>query len=169
MIFYPLAIYGKKATQGCPCGHLGDDSGRCRCTVEQVDRYRKRISGPLLDRIDMHVEVPRQRPELTHDQKQAAESSSQVAKRVARAIDLQRRRQGSRNHLLDVPGLEQHAHLDLNGQRLLQKASEQLRLSTRAYHRIIKVARTIADLEAEDCISAAHLSEAIGFRRLDRS
>ena len=165
---FPARFQLIAAMNPCPCGHLGDDSGRCRCTVDQVDRYRKRISGPLLDRIDMHVEVPRQRLELTQDQDQAAESSSRVAERVARAIACQHKRQGSRNHLLDVPGLEQHARLDVNGQRLLQKASDQLHLSTRAYHRIIKVARTIADLEGDEQIGAAHLSEAIGYRRLDR-
>lgn len=165
---FPARFQLVAAMNPCPCGHLGDDSGRCRCTVEQVDRYRKRISGPLLDRIDMHVEVPRQRPEIAHDGNRSAESSARVAKRVAQAIECQHSRQGVRNHLLDVPGLEHHARLDDSGRGLLQKASEQLHLSTRAYHRIIKVARTIADLEGEAQISAPHLSEAIGYRRLDR-
>ena len=166
---FPARFQLVAAMNPCPCGYLGDGSGRCRCTAEQVDRYRRRISGPLLDRIDMHVEVPRQRPELIHSDRQPAESSQQVAARVSEAIRRQRNRQGVRNHLLDVKGLEQHARLLPEGQRLLQQATEQLHLSTRAYHRIIKVARTIADLEGQPEISAPHLSEAIGYRRLDRS
>ena len=165
---FPARFQLVAAMNPCPCGYLGDGSGRCRCTAEQVDRYRRRISGPLLDRIDMHVEVPRQRPELIHSEHQAAESSRRVAARVAKAIEQQRDRQGVSNHLLDVKGLEQHARLKAEGQHLLQRASEQLRLSTRAYHRIIKVARTIADLEGQQEISPPHLSEAIGYRRLDR-
>jgi magnesium chelatase family protein len=166
---FPARFQLVAAMNPCPCGYLGDGSGRCRCSAEQVERYRRRISGPLLDRIDMHVEVPRQRPELIHNSSEPAESSIRVARRVGEAIERQRDRQRVRNHLLDVQGLEQHARLEADGQRLLQKATEQLRLSTRAYHRIIKVARTIADLEGREQITASHLSEAIGYRRLDRS
>ncbi len=165
---FPARFQLIAAMNPCPCGYLGDSSGLCRCTAEQVERYRRRISGPLLDRIDLHVEVPRQRTALSINASQSAETSAQVAERVSQAIERQLGRQGVRNHLLDVQGLERHAVLDTKGQHLLQKASEQLNLSTRAYHRIIKVARTIADLEGRQHIAPSHLSEAIGYRRLDR-
>jgi magnesium chelatase family protein len=165
---FPARFQLIAAMNPCPCGYLGDGSGRCRCTAEQVERYRKRLSGPLLDRIDMHVEVPRQRPDWDQNDSTSAESSARVGNRVQRAIERQQERQGVRNHLLDIQGLAQHARLETAGQQLLHKATEQLHLSTRAYHRIIKVARTIADLEQQEQIGAGHLSEAIGYRRLDR-
>jgi magnesium chelatase family protein len=153
----------------CPCGYLGDGTARCRCTAEQVARYRNRLSGPLLDRIDMHVEVPRQSVSMHPDNRQAAESSRTVAQRVGLAIDRQLERQGVRNHALDVKALERHTRLDAAGHQLLHQAIERLGLSMRAYHRILKLARTVADLDASARISATHLSEAIGYRRLDRN
>jgi magnesium chelatase family protein len=133
-----------------------------------VARYRNRLSGPLLDRIDLHVEVPRQPPSISPTDTPAAESSAEVARRVKRATERQLARQGRRNHALEIKQLEQHASPDIAGRQLLHQAIERLGLSMRAYHRIIKVARTIADLQ--DCaeINARHISEAIGYRRLDR-
>jgi len=153
----------------CPCGYLGDGSARCRCTREQIQRYRNRISGPLLDRIDMHVEVPRQPiPVKCLGPWQAVETSADVALRVAKAMQRQHFRQGKLNQALDVNELERYAAADGPGRDLLHQAIEHLGLSMRAYHRIVKVARTIADLEGGDAVTAKHFSEAIGYRRLDR-
>ncbi|MCU7937102.1 MAG: ATP-binding protein [Candidatus Thiodiazotropha sp. (ex Dulcina madagascariensis)] len=165
-----LALYGKKATQGCPCGHLGDGSQRCNCTIEQITRYRNRISGPLLDRIDMHVEVPRQpiRIGRRHDQR-TEESSDTIRKRVILAREFQLERQGKTNQALEGEEIERYIQLDSASIKLLHRAIDQLGLSMRAYHRIIKVARTVADLETCPNIETRHVSEAIGYRRLDRS
>jgi magnesium chelatase family protein len=165
---FPARFQLIAAMNPCPCGYLGDGTARCRCTAEQVARYRRRLSGPLLDRIDIHIEVPRQPPDATQVDGRASESSAEVADRIGLAIDRQRARQGMRNHALEVKALEQHARLDHSGRQLLHQAIERLQLSMRAYHRIIKVARTIADLEGKPQISATHLGEAIGYRRLDR-
>ncbi|MEJ2455297.1 MAG: YifB family Mg chelatase-like AAA ATPase [Candidatus Thiodiazotropha sp.] len=165
---FPARFQLVAAMNPCACGYLGDGTARCRCTAEQVARYRNRLSGPLLDRIDMHVEVPRQSVSMQAGTTLAAESSRSVAQRVARAIERQLERQGVRNHALEVRALERHTRLDGAEHQLLHQAIERLGLSMRAYHRILKLARTIADLEASARISTTHLSEAIGYRRLDR-
>ncbi|MEJ2592055.1 MAG: YifB family Mg chelatase-like AAA ATPase [Candidatus Thiodiazotropha sp.] len=166
---FPARFQLVAAMNPCPCGYLGDGSARCRCTVEQVQRYRNRLSGPLLDRIDMHVEVPRQPLDLAKTaDTSTTESSAAVARRVNRAIERQLTRQGTRNRELDVKALTRHASPDPAGSKLLHRAIEQLGLSMRAYHRILKVARTIADLEGNETIAARHIGEAIGYRRLDR-
>lgn len=166
---FPARFQLIAAMNPCPCGYLGDGSTRCRCTAEQVQRYRNRISGPLLDRIDMHVEVPRQPLGFAAQaDAQRTESSAEVARRVALAVERQLARQGKRNRELEVKALQRHAHPDPAGAELLHRAIERLGLSMRAYHRILKVARTIADLEGCDEIAAQHIGEAIGYRRLDR-
>ena len=155
--------------QGCPCGHLGDGSQRCHCTVEQITRYRNRISGPLLDRIDMHVEVPRQPITLGQPKNsQKEENSETIRSRIIRARARQQERQGKTNQALEGQEIDSHIQLDETCRTLLKRAIEQLGLSMRAYHRIIKVARTIADLENCPQIDTHHISEAIGYRRLDR-
>ncbi|MCU7808755.1 MAG: YifB family Mg chelatase-like AAA ATPase [Candidatus Thiodiazotropha sp. (ex Semelilucina semeliformis)] len=166
---YPARFQLIAAMNPCPCGYLGDGSERCRCSIEQIKRYRNRISGPLLDRIDMHVEVPRQPIDFDESATSAeAESSQSVSQRVALAIERQHARQHKRNQSLDVRELERHAQADQPSRNLLRQATERLGLSMRAYHRIIKVSRTIADLEDSRGITAKHISEAIGYRRLDR-
>lgn len=166
---YPARFQLIAAMNPCPCGYLGDGSERCRCSMEQIKRYRNRISGPLLDRIDMHVEVPRQPIDFDESAPSAeAESSQSVSQRVALAIERQHARQQKRNQSLDVRELERHAQADQPSRNLLRQATERLGLSMRAYHRIIKVSRTIADLEDSRGITAKHISEAIGYRRLDR-
>ncbi|MBT3037132.1 MAG: ATP-binding protein, partial [Candidatus Thiodiazotropha sp. (ex Ctena orbiculata)] len=163
-------LYGKKATQGCPCGHLGDGSNRCHCTLDRINRYRMRISGPLLDRIDMHVEVPRQPLKLNHQRPTKQEEPSEtIRRRVIDAREIQLERQGCTNQVLQGVQIEQVAAPDRAGSELLHRAIERLGLSMRAYHRILKVARTIADLEASPKVETSHISEAIGYRRLDRS
>lgn len=166
---FPACFQLIAAMNPCPCGYLGDSPERCHCTREQILRYRNRISGPLLDRIDMHVEVPRQPiPVEPAESEQGAEPSAGVARRVAQAVRRQRLRQGKLNQSLDVNELERYAVPDAPGRQLLYQAIERLGLSMRAYHRIIKVARTIADLAGSEGLTARHLSEAIGYRRLDR-
>ncbi|MFN7961173.1 MAG: YifB family Mg chelatase-like AAA ATPase [Thermoanaerobaculia bacterium] len=155
----------------CPCGHLGDPRIACTCSAGAIERYRSRVSGPLLDRIDLHVEVPRlPLPEL---QGPPGESSAAVRERVA----LARRRQSERCELGSPPPLnatlsgaaaKRVCALDGRGQALLERAYEKLGLSARALDRVLKVARTIADLAGAERIEPAHLAEAIQFRSLDR-
>ena len=166
---FPARFQLIAAMNPCPCGYLGDASGRCHCTAEQIARYRARISGPLLDRIDMHVEVPRL--DLAHLAGAAplgGATSAQVRARVAAARERAHARADRPNAALGPKEIERHCVLDEAGSRLLQQALTRLALSARAYHRILKVARTIADLAGAEAITAAHLSEAIGYRRLDR-
>ena len=169
MFFFNLELYDKKATGGCPCGHLGDGSDRCHCTTEQISRYRNRISGPLLDRIDMHVEVPKQPISIGQQlNSQSEESSESIRSRVIQARSRQLKRQSKTNQALEGQEIESQLQLDEGCRTLIERAIDQLGLSMRAYHRIIKVARTIADLEACKQIATNHISEAIGYRRLDR-
>ena len=166
---YPAQFQLIAAMNPCPCGYYGDANGRCHCTHEQVARYRARISGPLLDRIDMHIEVPRLSQQHIHQgQQQARVSSDEVRERVIAARDLQQRRCHKTNALLSQKEVFQHCHLRSSDITLLEQAVEQLQLSTRAYYRILKVARTIADLAGEEKIQRPHLAEAISYRRIDR-
>jgi magnesium chelatase family protein len=167
---YPACFQLIAAMNPCPCGHLGDGSDRCHCSLERITRYRNRISGPLLDRIDMHVEVPRQ-PLLLKKRPRAGseEPSEAIRSRVIEAREIQLARQGCANQALQGVQIEEVAAPDSAGNELLHRAIERLGLSMRAYHRILKVARTIADLEANPKVETAHISEAIGYRRLDRS
>ena len=166
---FPARFQLVAAMNPCPCGYLGDASGRCRCTAEQVARYRGRISGPLLDRIDLQVEVPRLPPERLAAPGTAAEPSDAVRARVAAARERGQARTGKPNAALTPPEIERDCRLDDAGRALLTQALQRLSLSARAYHRILKVARTIADLAGSDAVTTAHLSEAIGYRRLDRA
>lgn len=147
----------------CPCGYAGDASGRCNCSPDRIARYRGRVSGPLLDRIDLHVEVPRQK----HAEQSAAESSEIVAERVKVARDIQHAR-GGLNANLDVAATRRHCRLDADAERLLERAVDRLQLSARAHQRIVRVARTIADLEGRPEIDRLHVAEAVGYRQLDR-
>ncbi len=167
---FPARFQLVAAMNPCPCGWLGDPSGRCRCTAEQVQRYRARLSGPLLDRIDRHVPVGRvpQHELLTPEPAPPAESSAAVRARVCAARERQLARAGKPNHQLEPRELARDCRLDHESQSLLLQASERLRLSARASHRILRVARTLADLEASEAIRARHLAEAIGYRVLDR-
>ncbi len=166
---FPAQFQMIAAMNPCPCGYLGDTSGRCRCSVEQVQRYRAKLSGPLLDRIDMHVEVPSLPAKELFVETTATESSATVRGRVAAARTRQQERQGTINRALSPSALEQHCTLEPVGRKLLTQALERLGLSARAVHRIIRVARTIADLEGATQIRTQHLAEAINYRRLDRN
>lgn len=166
---FPARFQLVAAMNPCPCGYLGDNSGRCRCSLDQIGRYRGRISGPLLDRIDMHVEVPRlDLSRLTELGSVARDTTAIVRRRVDVARDLQIARAGKANHVLGPAEIERDCALDPAGRKMLQQALDRLALSARAYHRILKVARTIADLDGLTQIEQRHLGEAIGYRRLDR-
>ncbi|PKM37958.1 MAG: ATP-dependent protease [Gammaproteobacteria bacterium HGW-Gammaproteobacteria-10] len=166
---FPARFQLIAAMNPCPCGYLGDPSGRCHCSIEQVARYRARISGPLLDRIDMHLEVPRvSREVLRKGSDEGEESSVQIRGRVVTARNIAMSRQGKTNAALNAREVKQHCRLSDQGHELLEQAMDKFGLSHRAYHRILKVARTIADLADSEMIAIVHLSEAIGYRRLDR-
>ena len=165
---FPARFQLVAAMNPCPCGYHGDPGGRCRCTPDQLARYRGRVSGPLLDRIDLQVEVPRL-PLGTLAEGGAGEASGAVRERVVAARARQWDRAGRLNATLGGGELERDCALGPGGHDLLERAMEKLGLSARAYHRILKVARSIADLAASESIESVHLSEAIGYRRLDRA
>ena len=164
---FPARFQLVAAMNPCPCGYAGDPGGRCRCTHLVIRRYLSKVSGPLLDRIDLHVEVPRLEYAALRPSSQIAESSAAVAARVAAARERQQRR-GALNCLLEPKALADACGLGLREHGLLDAASRRLGLSARACHRILRVARTIADLGAREQVEIAELSEAIGYRRLDR-
>ncbi len=166
---FPARFQLVAAMNPCPCGWHGDASGRCRCTSDQVRNYRGRISGPLLDRIDLHVEVPAvAHAELLTPQTPDGESSAQMRARVLQARAAQGARGITLNARLDPAQLDTHCELDTPTRDMLQRGMRQLGLSARAAHRILKVARTIADLAAKPGIESAHVAEAMQFRVLDR-
>lgn len=165
---FPARFQLIAAMNPCPCGYLGDASDRCRCSAEQIRRYRLRLSGPLLDRIDLHIEVPNLKSGLLQQQDQTAPASHQLRQIVQAAITRQQQRAGKVNAVLNNREVERDCTLTMEGRQLLQTALEQLGLSARALHRILKVARTIADMDESVQIQIAHLSEAIGYRRLER-
>ncbi len=165
---FPARFQLIAAMNPCPCGYLGDSPGRCRCSMEKIDHYRARISGPLLDRLDMHVEVPRMPASALHPRAED-ESSEVVASRVRCARQRQLARQGCANATLTNREIHEHCRMAPDARKMLERATTSLGLSARAHHRILKVARTIADLAAEEAIGAAQISEAIALRKLDRS
>jgi magnesium chelatase family protein len=160
---FPAAFQLVAAMNPCPCGYRGHSVVACRCTPDTVARYRMRISGPLLDRIDLQVTVPALRP-VELDAAEMGESSEKVRARVARARMRALRRQGMSNGQLAGPEAEARARLDAAGRTLLREAMERMALSARARHRVLKVARTIADLAASERVEAEHVGEALGFR-----
>ena len=169
---FPARFQFVAAMNPCPCGYLGHPSGKCRCTPDQIARYRARISGPLLDRIDLQIEVPSLPADALPTRAGGArdgEPSAVVRDRVARAAARQRSRQGKPNGQLQTGELERWCVLDVESETMLKQAFARLSLSARAYHRILKVARTIADLAAADALSINHVAEAISYRRLDRA
>ena len=164
---FPARFQLVAAMNPCPCGHAGDANGRCRCTRPAIRRYLARISGPLLDRIDLHVEVPRLEYAMLAPAPAVHESSITVRERVLLARERQAAR-GALNSALDATSLARACGLGLREHGLLDAASRRLGLSARACHRIQRVARTIADLAGAERVGVPELSEAIGYRRLDR-
>ena len=157
------------AMNPCPCGYYGDPERECTCSLQTVTRYQKRISGPMLDRIDIHIEVPRVDFEKLSDNRRG-ESSDKIRTRVEAARETQRQRfSGLKNGVMTnadmrVAEVRQFCELDDAGQQLVKAAMTQLQLSARAYHRILKLARTIADLAGEESIQSSHLAEALQYR-----
>lgn len=171
-INYPARFMLAAAMNPCPCGYYGDGRGRCTCHTAQVQRYMSRVSGPMLDRIDLHIEVATLNPrDLT--QRGSAESSAAMRARVVDARERQLARFRGRegvyaNAHLSARGVREFCAPDERGASMLRAAIQKLGLSARAYFRILKLARTIADLDAKDGISALHIAEAIQYRTLDR-
>jgi magnesium chelatase family protein len=161
---FPARFQLVAAMNPCPCGYSGDPGGRCRCTPEATRRYRARLSGPFLDRIDIKLEMPRV-PQTEMRGAAAGETSAQVCARVSEARRRQLQRAGRPNAWLGNREVERDCPLDARLHALLDRAVERLALSARAYHRVLRVARTIADLAGSERIDAAHLSEAIQYRR----
>jgi magnesium chelatase family protein len=166
---YPANCQLIAAMNPCPCGYLASQRHRCHCTLEQIQRYRSKISGPLLDRIDMHIEVPSVPPErLSTFHPKQEESSLMIRQRVINARKHQYHRYGNVNAKLSTSAIIEFCKLDTDAQQMLTSALEKLGISARAYHRILKVARTIADLSDSENILKAHVIEAIQFRKYDR-
>jgi magnesium chelatase family protein len=166
---FPARFQLVAAMNPCPCGWAGDPSGRCACSGEQIARYRGRISGPLLDRIDLQVEVPRTRAVELRGDAPAGEASAAVRARVLAARARQVDRAGVPNSRLGQRELARHCPLAPADQDLLERAVDKLRLSARAHQRILRVARTIADLAGSERIAQSHLTEAIAYRRMERA
>ena len=160
---FPANFQLVAAMNPCPCGYDGDGSGRCRCRPEQIKRYQDKLSGPLLDRIDLHITVPAL-PIADLQNAQAGETSEQVRTRVAAAHQQQLERQKKVNNELSPSEIDKYIHLGAGEQQLLQLAQQRLNLSARGYHRVLRVARTIADLADSEGITSAHVSEALSYR-----
>lgn len=169
---YPSKFMLVAAMNPCPCGYFTDPKKRCNCTPYQIQSYLAKISGPLLDRIDIHLEVPRLKVEHLTD-KRRGEASDEIRKRVNIAREAQKKRYGNTgvvfNARLESRELEKYCPLDKESEELLKLAILELGISARAYDKILRVARTIADLDTKDIIEAHHISEAISYRSLDRN
>jgi len=164
---FPAQFQLIAAMNPCPCGYLGHYNGKCRCTPDQVARYRNKISGPLLDRIDIQLEVPAV-PQDDLLGKTTSEASSAIQARVETARQRQLDRQNKPNSQLSVTEIDTFCATDEEGVGLLKQAISRLNLSARAYHRILKVARTIADLAGSEALLTAHIAEAVQYRRMDK-
>ena len=168
---FPCNFMFVASTNPCPCGYYGDEEKQCECTPQEIHRYLNKISGPLLDRIDIQIEVRRPKFEKISS-KEKVENSEEIRKRVNKAREIQLVRYKKygihSNAELTTKMIEQFCSLDIKGEKLLQNAFEKLKLSVRAYERILKVARTIADLDGKTNIEYKHIAEAIQYRSLDK-
>jgi magnesium chelatase family protein len=162
---FPAKFQLIAAMNPCPCGYLGDPERQCRCTPDQIQRYQGRVSGPLLDRIDLHAYVPRISPGLLLKKNAAGENSETVRDRVKRCREIQVSRQHCVNAHLGTQELLDICGLDHRATQMLEKAAEKMHLSGRALHRSLRVARTIADMACLKRVSAPEFSEALGYRK----
>lgn len=161
---FPARFQLIAAMNPCPCGWHGHAKDKCRCSPVQIQRYRNKLSGPLLDRIDLHIEVPAVPTEALH-KADTGESSASIRDRVAEAHHIQLQRQGKLNHALSSAETDHHCPLTAAGQDMLNNIMQSLDLSARAYHRLLRIARTIADLANETAIEPKHIAEASQLRR----
>jgi magnesium chelatase family protein len=162
-ITFPANFQLVAAMNPCPCGYAFNQDIRCQCSPESIKRYQNRISGPLLDRIDLHIDVPPLQAHELQDNR-PTENSETVRQRVIAAYEIQMQRQNTLNMSLSPKQLEQYAALDQSAQKMLEIAQQKLNLSARGYHRVLRVARTIADLNQSPDIQSQHLSEALSYR-----
>jgi magnesium chelatase family protein len=164
---FPARFQLIAAMNPCPCGYQGDPSGRCQCTPEQVQRYRGKLSGPLLDRIDLHLGMHNEPFSLSSGEP-GRPDSREAAAQVSAAREIQLRRQDCLNTHLELSGVSLHCRLQAEDEHWLERAVERLGLSRRATHRALKVARTLADLDQKKDIGREQLAEALQYRQLDR-
>lgn len=164
---FPAQFQLIAAMNPCPCGHLGNPKNECQCSTEKIQRYRAKLSAPLLDRIDIHIEVP-PLPQGLLTETPVGETSATVRERVTQARNKQLKRSGKINHQLRGKQIEKFCVISQADKQFMEKAIDQLKLSARAYHSILRVARTIADLADRVDITTADLTEALSYRRLDR-
>lgn len=168
-VTYPAKFILVAASNPCPCGYLGDEKHQCRCSPAQIIRYQKRLSGPLIDRIDLHLEVPAVKVDKLTEEKNSAEKSNTIRRRVQKARNIQRKRFVKTtltcNGEMQTRDVKEFCPLNQDCLNLLRQAVSQLNLSARSFYRVVKVARTIADLEGEKKIMVAHLAEALQYRR----
>ena len=162
---FPSSFQLVGAMNPCPCGYYGDGTTKCHCTEDQINKYQSKISGPLLDRIDMILEVPPLPKDVLLNSDEQVETSETVRNRVLQAYKIQTSRQNKLNDKLETDELEKFVELDKDNKNLLDSVIEKLNLSARGYHRILKVARTIADLAQSEKVKSEHLIEAISYRR----
>ena len=171
-VTYPASFMLIASMNPCPCGHYGSQSGECKCTEAQIHKYLSKLSGPLMDRIDIHIEVDNVKYEELTDKTSNEEKSEEIKKRVNKARAIQNERLKSENKYcnsqMTVKDCNKYCQLDEDSELLLKTAFEKLNLSARAHNRILKVARTIADLAGEENILAEHIAEAIQYRSLDK-
>jgi len=171
---FPASFVLAAAMNPCPCGFWNDPTRECRCSPIQIQRYVGRISGPLLDRIDIHIDVPAVKfHELRGESPPETDSSAVIRERVIRARERQQQRfSGEKifsNAAMTPRLIRSHCRIDSQSEKMLENAMRRLGLSARAYDRILKVSRTIADLEGAETITSNHISEAVGYRSLDRT
>ncbi|MBU1628492.1 MAG: ATP-binding protein, partial [Gammaproteobacteria bacterium] len=162
---FPASFQLIAAMNPCPCGYYGDPQNNCRCTVDQINRYQSRISGPILDRLDLHVSVPRLPISLITVSKKTGERSEVIRKRVEEARKKQFDRAGCINAKLSVQAMKTTCALQPREEHFLNTAIQKLNLSARSYHRILKIARTISDLSNANTIQTLHLAEAMQLHR----
>ncbi|HUT64459.1 MAG TPA: YifB family Mg chelatase-like AAA ATPase [Anaerolineae bacterium] len=173
-VTFPASFMLVTAMNPCPCGYLTDPLHECSCSPVAIQRYMAKVSGPILDRIDIHVEVPSVKYRDLADKSESGETSQDIRKRVKRAREIQKLRYHTckgihANAHIGPRLIKEFCRLDEDGERILQRSIESFGFSARAYHRILKVSRTIADLEGEENILARHVSEAVQYRTLDRN